>query len=148
MVFALVIGLGVWFVTESAPATAGAAIGGAIFGFFVTAVWSFVIGTGQSQAYQDGFVDPEAADAIIVALHVDDTELVENGSPSRGPRGTGPLVRNRRTRTADYLSSDPLGYPTRRSWPSQYGSRRSFFRILPLGLRGSMSAQSTLVGHL
>ena len=74
---AAIIGLGVWFVTESAAAAAGAAIGGAIFGFFVTAVWSFVIGTGQSQAYQQGFVDPEAADAIMVALHVDDTEPVD-----------------------------------------------------------------------
>lgn len=66
-----------WFVTESAAATAGAAIGGAIFGCFVTAVRSFVIGTGQSAAYQEGFVDPEAADAIIVALHVDDPEAVD-----------------------------------------------------------------------
>ena len=74
---AAIIGLGVWFVTESAAATAGAAIGGAIFGFFVTAVWSFVIGTGQSQAYQEGFVDPEAADAIFVTLTVDDRATVE-----------------------------------------------------------------------
>ncbi len=77
VVCALIIGVGVWLVTESAAATAGAAIGGAIFGFFVTAVWSFVIGTGQSAAFQDGFVDPEAADAIIVALHVDDQETVD-----------------------------------------------------------------------
>lgn len=76
-VFALIIGLGVWFVTESASATAAAAIGGAIFGFFVSAVWSFVIGTGQSRAYQQGFVDPDAADAIIVALHVDDRSPID-----------------------------------------------------------------------
>ena len=76
-VFALIAGLGVWLLTENAAATAGAAIGGAIFGFFVTAVWSFVIGTGQSEAFQQGFVDPEAADSIVVALHADATEPVD-----------------------------------------------------------------------
>jgi hypothetical protein len=74
---ALIIALGVWLITGSAAATAGAALGGAVFGFYVTAVWSFVIGTGQSQAYQQGFVDPDAADAIIVVLHVDDPATVE-----------------------------------------------------------------------
>ena len=76
-VCALIIGLGVWFVTGSGAATAAAAVGGAVFGFYVTAVWSFVIGTGQSEAYQQGFIDPEAADAIVVALHVDDPSLIE-----------------------------------------------------------------------
>ncbi len=76
IVCAVIIGLGVWFVTESAAATAGAAIGGAAFGFAVTAVWSYVIGTGQSSAYQQGFIDPDAADAIIVALRVDDPTVI------------------------------------------------------------------------
>jgi hypothetical protein len=73
---ALLIGLGVWLVTEHAAATAAAAIGGAIFGFYVTSVWSFVIGTGQSRAYQQSFIDPRAADAIVVALHSEDPELI------------------------------------------------------------------------
>jgi hypothetical protein len=77
VIFALVIGLGVWLITGNAAATAGAALGGAIFGFYVTAVWSFVIGTGQSEAYQQSFIDPDAADAIIVALHVEDPTLIE-----------------------------------------------------------------------
>jgi hypothetical protein len=77
VICAAIIGLGVWFVTENGPITAAAAVGGAIFGFYVTAVWSFVIGTGQSQAYQQGFIDPDAADAIVVALHVDDPDLIE-----------------------------------------------------------------------
>lgn len=77
IVFALIIGLGVWLVTGSAAATAGAAVGASIFGFYSTAVWSFVIGTGQSEAYQQGFIDPDAADAIIVALHVQDHSLIE-----------------------------------------------------------------------
>lgn len=77
VVCAAIIGLGVWFVTDSAPATAGAVIGGAMFGFAVTAVWSYVIGTGQSSAYQQGFIDPDAADAIIVALHVDDPTVID-----------------------------------------------------------------------
>jgi hypothetical protein len=77
VVCALIIGLGVWLITGHGAATAAAAIGGAIFGFYVTAVWSFVIGTGQSQAYQQGFIDPDAADAVIVALHVEDHELID-----------------------------------------------------------------------
>jgi hypothetical protein len=78
IIFALIIGIGVWLITGNAAATAGAALGGAIFGFYVTAVWSFVIGTGQSEAYQQSFIDPDAADAIIVALHVDDPTLIEH----------------------------------------------------------------------
>jgi hypothetical protein len=77
VICALLIGLGVWLVTGSGAATAAAAAGGAIFGFYVTAVWSFVIGTGQSEAYQQGFIDPAAADAAIVALHVDDPSFIE-----------------------------------------------------------------------
>lgn len=77
VVCALILGVGVWLVTESGPATLAAAVGGAIFGFSVTAVWSFVIGTGQSPAYQQGFIDPEAADAIVVAITVDDAALVD-----------------------------------------------------------------------
>lgn len=77
VVCALIIGLGVWFVTDSGPASLAAAVGGAIFGFYVTAVWSFVIGTGQSDAYQQAFIDPGAADAIIVAITVDDHELID-----------------------------------------------------------------------
>jgi hypothetical protein len=79
---ALVIGLGVWLITQSGAATAGAAIGGAIFGFYVTAVWSYVIGTGQSEAYQQSFIDPDAADAIVVALHVEDPALIEQARRS------------------------------------------------------------------
>ncbi len=74
---ALVIGLGVWLMTGSGPITVGAVIGGAFFGFAVTSVWSFIIGTGQSRAYQQGFIDPDAAEAIIVALHVEDPSLIE-----------------------------------------------------------------------
>ena len=77
VVFAAILGIAVLFITGNAAITAGAALGGAIFGFYVTGVWSYVIGTGQSEAYQDGFIDPEAADAIVVALHVDDRELID-----------------------------------------------------------------------
>lgn len=77
VVCALIIGLGVWFVTDSAPASIAAAVGGALFGFYVTAVWSFVIGTGQTEAYQQGFIDPRAADAIVIAITVDDHALID-----------------------------------------------------------------------
>jgi hypothetical protein len=76
VICSLLIGLGVWLITEHAAATAGAAIGGAIFGFYVTSVWSFVIGTGDSEAYQQGFIDPKAADAIVVALHSEDPAVL------------------------------------------------------------------------
>ncbi len=77
VIAALLIGLGVWFVTENSTATAAAVVGGAIFGFYVTAVWSFVIGTGQSEAYQQGFINPDAADAIVIAIAVDDQALID-----------------------------------------------------------------------
>ena len=76
LVFAAIIGLGVWLLTGHAAITAGAAVGGAIFGFYVTAVWSYVIGTGQSRAYRGGFIDPDAAEAIVVALRLEDPELI------------------------------------------------------------------------
>jgi hypothetical protein len=81
-VFAAILGVGVWFVTGNAAITAGAALGGAIFGFYVAGVWSYVIGTGQSEAYQDGFIDPNAADAIVVALHLDDRTLIDEARRS------------------------------------------------------------------
>lgn len=84
VVVALIIGVGVWLVTNSAAATIGAAIGGAIFGFYVSAVWSYVIGTGQSEAFQQGFVDPDAADAILVAFHADDPAAVDEVRRSVG----------------------------------------------------------------
>ena len=74
---ALIIGVGVWLLTGGVAATAGAAIGGAIFGFYVSAVWSYVIGTGQSEAFQQGFVDPDATDAFIVAFHADDRSSID-----------------------------------------------------------------------
>jgi hypothetical protein len=77
IVFAAIIGVGVWLMTRNAAVTAGGAIGAAFFGFYSTAVWSFVIGTGQSEAYQQSFIDPDAADAVIVALHVDDRSFIE-----------------------------------------------------------------------
>jgi hypothetical protein len=82
VVFALVIGLGVWLITGHAGVTAGAALGASFFGFYSVAVWSFVIGTGQSEAYQQSFIDPDAAEAIVVALHVEDPTLIEQARGS------------------------------------------------------------------
>lgn len=82
VIAALIIGVGVWLVTESVPATLAAALGGAIFGFYVAAVWSYVIGTGQSRAFQESFVDPDAADAIIVAFHADEQSPVDDARAS------------------------------------------------------------------
>jgi hypothetical protein len=87
IVFALVIGVGVWLITGNAALTAGAAAGATFFGFYSTAVWSFVIGTGQSEAYQQGFVDPDAAEAILVAFHTDDPALIDDARKSVGHGG-------------------------------------------------------------
>jgi hypothetical protein len=76
LLFAVLIGLGTFLVTGSISLLFGAAVGGAFFGFFSFGVWSMVIGTGQSKAYQDSFVDPETADVAIVALHADDAECI------------------------------------------------------------------------
>lgn len=75
---ALVIGLGSFLLTKSGVAAVGGAIGGAIFGFFVAAVVSFVIGTGQSETYQQSFIDPDAADSIMVAIHSDDPAVIDS----------------------------------------------------------------------
>jgi hypothetical protein len=77
VICAAILALGVWLITGNAGITVAAAIGGAIFGFFAAGVWSFVIGTGQSEAYREGFIDPQAADAIIVALHLDDPATID-----------------------------------------------------------------------
>lgn len=69
---ALVIGLAVYLITGSGAGTVGAAIGGALFGAYVTGTWGFVIGTGQSRAYEQSFVDPEATDVAFVSVHAAD----------------------------------------------------------------------------
>jgi hypothetical protein len=76
LIGALIVGLGAFALSREPALLAGGAIGGAFFGFFVAAVWSFVIGTGQSKAYQDSYVDPETADVCVVALHADDPDTV------------------------------------------------------------------------
>lgn len=52
----------------------------------------------------------------------------------------------RRNEVAVPVRSAP--YMVARSRPSQYGLRRCFFRILPVGLRGKSALTSTLFGHL
>ncbi len=78
------IGVAVWFITHGGAATVGAALDGAIFGFYVTAVWSFVIRTEQSGVYRQSFIDPDAADAIIVAIHHDDADVIEQAQAASG----------------------------------------------------------------
>jgi len=73
---ALVIGLAVFFITDSGPGTIGAAIGGAFFGAYVSGTWGFVIGTGQSRAYEQSFVDPKATDVVFVSVHSSDESLL------------------------------------------------------------------------
>ena len=73
---ALVIGLAVFFVTDSAAGTIGAAVGGAFFGAYVSGTWGYVIGTGQSRAYEQTFVDPEATDVVFVSVHGSDESVV------------------------------------------------------------------------
>lgn len=76
VVGAVVIGLAVFLISGSGPGLVGAVIGGALFGAGVAAVWGFVIGTGQSRAYQQSFVDPEASDVVFVSVHAADEGCV------------------------------------------------------------------------
>jgi hypothetical protein len=78
LIGAIVVGLGAYAMSRSVTLLVGGALGGAVFGFFVAAVWSFVIGTGQSRAYQDSYVDPATADVAIVALHSEDPTVIDD----------------------------------------------------------------------
>ena len=59
-----------------------------------------------------------------------------------------PLVRQLVRQVAPRTQLRDPNQPTRRVLPTQYGSRSWFFKILPDGLRGMASTQSTEVGHL
>jgi uncharacterized membrane protein len=114
---ALVVGLGAWLITSSAAGAVAAAIGGALFGAAVAAVWSFVIGTGQSEAYRETFVDPETADLSVIALHADDPEQVDRAASAL----SGSRVAEVRLLRVDARgqTADEHDQPTRRSRPSQ-----------------------------
>ena len=63
--------------------------------------------------------------------------------PGHGARaGTHPAA------AAGQIGGGRGGYPTARVRPFQKGSRSTRLRIFPLGLRGSASMKSTLLGHL
>ncbi len=72
VVFAVIIGLLTWALFGGAPAVIGGAIGGALFGAGSVAMWGYVIGTGQSPAYRESFVDPEAVELVAVSVHSHD----------------------------------------------------------------------------
>jgi hypothetical protein len=77
MVFALVIGLATWLLFGGAAAVIGGAIGGALFGAGSGATWNYVIGTGQSPAYQESFVDPDAVEAVAVSVHANGSACID-----------------------------------------------------------------------
>lgn len=68
IVGAVVIGLGAGLVASSGVAVIAAAIGGALFGSIAGGVWSFVIGTGQSDAYRETFVGKAERVVSIVVV--------------------------------------------------------------------------------
>jgi hypothetical protein len=82
IVFAAVIGLGIFWITGSWAGALGGALGGAFFGWYAVAVWSFVLGTGQSPAYRQSFVDPDATDVVIVSVHADDKACIDEAERS------------------------------------------------------------------
>ena len=55
----------------------GAAFGGAALGFVAGAVFSFVKGTGWGSAFEQGFVDEDAASVIYVFIHTDAPENLD-----------------------------------------------------------------------
>jgi hypothetical protein len=74
---ALVIGLGSWALVGGGAALVGGVVGGALFGAGVAAVWSYVIGTGQSPAYRESFVDPDLVEVVAVSVHADDAACID-----------------------------------------------------------------------
>jgi hypothetical protein len=119
IVGAVVIGLGVWLATDSTTGAIAAAVGGALFGAAVAAVWSFVIGTGQSEAFLDTFVDAEAADVTVIAVHADDPERIDDAVEALdGVLDTRVLRVDGDGHTHPEAGQD-AGQPTRRSRPSQ-----------------------------
>lgn len=110
---ALVLGLGAWFVTESTTGAAAAAFGGALFGAAVAAVWSFVIGTGQSEAFLDTFVDPTASEVTVIAVHADDQSQIEGALSALSDAADVRLL------LVDAEGHSRADQPTRRSRPSQ-----------------------------
>lgn len=77
VVFATIIGLLTWVLFGGAPAVIGGAIGGALFGAGSVATWGYVISTGQSSAYSDSFVDPEAVELVAVSVHARDGGCID-----------------------------------------------------------------------
>jgi hypothetical protein len=77
VVFAVIIGFVSWLLFGGAPAVIGGAIGGALFGAGSVATWNYVIGTGQSPAYRESFVDPEAVETVAVSVHAHDAACIE-----------------------------------------------------------------------
>lgn len=77
VVFAVIIGFVSWVLFGGAPAVIGGAIGGAFFGAGAVATWNYVIGTGQSPAYRESFVDPEAVELVAVSVHAHDAACIE-----------------------------------------------------------------------
>jgi hypothetical protein len=77
VVFGAIVGLLTWALFGGAPAVIGGAIGGALFGAGSVATWSYVIGTGQSPAYSDSFVDPEAVELVAVSVHAPDGGCID-----------------------------------------------------------------------
>lgn len=65
-----------------------------------------------------------------------------------GPPVVQPVARQLVRQVAPRTQRRSGNQPTRRVLPTQYGSRNWFFKILPDGLRGMASTQSTEVGHL
>jgi hypothetical protein len=82
VIFALVIGLATWLLFGGAAAVIGGVIGGALFGAGSGATWNYVIGTGQSPAYQESFVDPDAVEAVAVSVHANGSACIDAAQES------------------------------------------------------------------
>ncbi len=96
---------------------------------------------GERDRAEDGKVGGDGDDGVVARR------------PVRRPRMPSPRRAGRARRRCPscwivHVGAEPTGQLMERSRPSQYGLRRSFFRILPEGLRGRASMKSTDVGHL
>jgi tetrahydromethanopterin S-methyltransferase subunit B len=77
VVGAVLVGLVVVMLDGWDTVVIGAALGGAAFGFVAGAVMSFVKGSGWGAAYEQTFVDDEAAALVFTSIHSETDEHIE-----------------------------------------------------------------------
>ena len=87
---------------------------------------------------------------VHLALKIADRGYILSHGELAATGSAGQLSKDSALLAASYLGEASSSAPSQicRSRPSQYGARSVRLRIFPLGLRGSASTTSTVLGHL